>query len=155
MKNAIASFGAGSIGLSFNGGKDCTLLLHLYCKLLQDIGFKNPLRVLYITTFDAFSEINDFVKETEKRYNITVETILGSMKDGLHIFLLSNPITKAIVIGTRKGDPYSEQMTAFQETDGDWPKCIRIHPILDWNYHDVWDAIRLLEIPYCILYDQG
>ncbi|KAJ2993776.1 hypothetical protein HDV02_002083 [Globomyces sp. JEL0801] len=81
--------------------------------------------------------------------------LLGSMKDGLKVYLNSNPKVKAIIIGTRKGDPFSEKMITQQPTDGDWPYVIRIHPILDWTYKDVWMAIRELNIPYCTLYDIG
>ena len=30
-----------------------------------------------------------------------------------------------------------------------------IHPIIDWEDEDVWEFIRLKEIPYCKLYDEG
>lgn len=32
---------------------------------------------------------------------------------------------------------------------------MRINPILKWNYKNVWDFIKLFEIPYCCLYDEG
>lgn len=30
-----------------------------------------------------------------------------------------------------------------------------LNPIVDWTDKDVWDFIRLMELPYCELYDQG
>lgn len=32
---------------------------------------------------------------------------------------------------------------------------MRIHPILNWTYTDIWDYLRLHEVPWCHLYDEG
>ncbi|KAL1451153.1 hypothetical protein WDU94_003441 [Cyamophila willieti] len=32
---------------------------------------------------------------------------------------------------------------------------MRINPLLDWTYQNVWRTIREFNIPYCPLYDQG
>ncbi|VDL98648.1 unnamed protein product, partial [Schistocephalus solidus] len=45
--------------------------------------------------------------------------------------------------------------TVMMPTDPDWPPYMRIHPILDWTYTDVWRFIRELSLPYCCLYDCG
>jgi FAD synthetase len=155
IKRGIKQYGFNAIGLSFNGGKDCTVLLYLYHKLLEDMGCKRPIRVLYVTSNDPFPEIDEFIQDCSHNYNVSIETLLASMKDALHVFMLSNPITKAILIGTRQGDPYSDRMKPFQMTDATWPQIMRIHPILHWNYDDVWNFLRVLEVPYCRLYDQG
>jgi 3'-phosphoadenosine 5'-phosphosulfate sulfotransferase (PAPS reductase)/FAD synthetase len=67
---------------------------------------------------------------------------------------------KAILVGTRLGDPYSEHLDTFMETDIGWPKLMRVHPILEWNYDDIWEFLRCEEIGkggigWCELYDYG
>ncbi len=38
---------------------------------------------------------------------------------------------------------------------GDWPKYMRINPILEWTYSEIWYFIRILKLSYCSLYDNG
>ncbi|KAJ3276636.1 FAD1 flavin adenine dinucleotide synthetase [Terramyces sp. JEL0728] len=72
-------------------------------------------------------------------YNMDLAMYLGNMKSTLKVFLDSNPTVQCVFIGVRKDDPYGNIMKEFQETDGDWPKVMRVHPLLDWEYSDVFD----------------
>lgn len=58
------------IALCFNGGKDCTVLLHLLHYIMQTRGVKEglgELLILYFVTPNNFPEINQFVIECSTR----------------------------------------------------------------------------------------
>lgn len=62
---------------------------------------------------------------------------------------------RAFLVGTRRGDPHGAKLGVRTLTDTDWPQFMRVHPILDWRYTDVWAFLRECKVPYCSLYDQG
>ena len=52
------------------------------------------------------------------------------MKCELAKLLKERPKIKAVLMGTRKTDPYSKNLEAFSPTDEGWPTFMRINPIL-------------------------
>lgn len=58
-------------------------------------------------------------------------------------------------MGIRRDDPGSEKLEPFKYTDAGWPKLMRVCPILDWSYSEIWKFLLEHKVPYCSLYDQG
>ncbi|EPZ34157.1 adenine nucleotide alpha hydrolases-like protein [Rozella allomycis CSF55] len=144
------------LAISFNGGKDCTVLLHLLYSFLQTLNIDSVMiPALYVSCDESFPQVELFVKWCAFRYPIKVYRIAAKMKQALSSFKQQLLDCKAIFIGTRRTDPYSKDLQEFQLTDKDWPRFMRVNPILDWSYHDVWEYLRKYNVPYCSLYNLG
>lgn len=203
IDNAMNDFGEDSVAISFNGGKDCTVLLHLLAAVvgrrLREGQPCKPIPSLYIPVLSPFPELEVFIYECAKAYSLDlyrceppsegsqqVESVTEpnspeapfstlpehkqkllmagykarakggeGMKAALQIYKDQHPHIEAIVIGTRRTDPHGAKLSFRSPTDPDWPRFVRVNPILDWSYADVWTFLRTLQVPYCSLYDQG
>ncbi|XP_011641569.1 FAD synthase-like isoform X3 [Pogonomyrmex barbatus] len=141
------------IFISFNGGKDCTVVLHLAATIakLRNI---SSLLCLYITD-DSFLEVETFVESAAQYYGLKIIRMQQPMRSALSALLKENHNLKASIMGIRRGDPGSENLQAFTPTDPDWPQLMRVNPILHWSYNQVWTFLLKHNIAYCSLYDQG
>ncbi|CAH9085675.1 unnamed protein product [Cuscuta epithymum] len=168
IKRALALYSVEEVALSFNGGKDSTVLFHLLragyylhesekCHSNGDIGYGEvqfPLRTIYFESSSAFPEINSFTYEIAEIYNLRMDIIRLDFKSGLESLLKANPI-KAIFLGVRIGDPTAVGQEQFSPSSPGWPSFMRVNPILDWSYRDVWAFLLTCKVQYCSLYDQG
>ncbi|KAK7099571.1 hypothetical protein V1264_003694 [Littorina saxatilis] len=157
IEQALDKYTLKDMCLGFNGGKDCTLLLHLFHAVVQkkypdEIG---KLQALYIRSRLPFPEVELFVQQACKRYNLELIRYEGRIKENLAALKDGHPNIKAVLMGTRKTDPYSDHLDSFSMTDADWPQFMRVNPILNWTYETVWTFLRTLCLPYCSLYDHG
>lgn len=168
-----------NVCVAFNGGKDATVVLHLTLAsfanyvmsiipaqdLHTDIGKKNrstgtPFRLncLYLTgkVGDNFSQVNAFVEQTVASVSVLLGTnVEMGIRDGIEQFVKTRTSMCAFVMGTRRTDPYSSNMKNFEPSSPGWPSFMRVNPILDWRYAQIWDFLRTFEIPFCSLYHNG
>jgi FAD synthetase len=97
-----------SLALSFNGGKDCTVLLHLVAAVMSRLGYGQELiRTVFVTYPNPFPHVDAFVKVCIQRYQLKCVYIPGPMKQALQQYLDGSVSTKAIFVGIRRTDPYA------------------------------------------------
>jgi len=155
LNDCIKNYGIDCISLSFNGGKDACIILQLYRYILykSNISFKD-IRILYFSTPNEFKEIEEFMIKIKTLYELNYTKYDCPMKDGMTLEVKRG--IKCVIIGTRVGDPYTDEDTPYiQPSSNDWPKFIRINPIIKWSYKQVWSFLKGCNLPYCILYDEG
>lgn len=147
------------LSLSYNGGKDCLVLLILYLVSLHthfqrltstDIASSagtrpaapSYLESVYIQHPNSFFEVDEFVRTSARQYHLAVASSTLSMKEAFAEYLRSRPKIKAIFVGTRRNDPYAAYLKHFDPTDHGWPDFMRVHPVIDWHYREVWAVCR-------------
>ncbi|CAN1805247.1 FAD synthase [Linum perenne] len=150
IQRALALYSIEEVALSFNGGKDSTVLLHLlragYFLHKGEQSCLNggltsfPIRTIYFESPSAFPEINSFTYDAASRYGLELDIICSDFKSGLENLLKANPI-RAIFLGVRIGDPTAVGQEQFSPSSPGWPPFMRVNPILDWSY-------RFKHVPY-------
>lgn len=161
------------LSLSYNGGKDCLVLLILYLTALhtrygssstnnstvnhdsQNTQLPDKLSSVFILSKHPFKEVDDFVNFSVTKYHLHLTRYAKPMREAFTDYLVDSPRIKGIFVGTRRTDPHGQNLTAFDPTDRNWPSFMRIHPVIDWHYAEIWTFIRELGVEYCGLYDLG
>lgn len=114
------------------------------------------MRVLYFWSPTCFSEETRFVADTVRSLRLRLIQSNMSYKEGMReIIEKERPPIRAIFMGTRHTDPSCARLEELAPSTPGWPAFMRINPILDWTYSDVWKFILAMDIPYCSLYDKG
>ena len=67
IEKALQEHGPNNVVLSFNGGKDCTLLLHMYEAVLRKHFPTEKANLLFIETAESFEELENFIEATKVR----------------------------------------------------------------------------------------
>jgi len=160
VEEAITRYKIGNTCVSFNGGKDCTALLYMVYMVVKKLCLDQPkdgIIAFYAKLPNHFEEESKFVDSTVQRYGLQLKCYSTKcLKESLLQLKKDLPNIEAIFIGTRQGDlKPGTKLGIFAPTDDEWPKFMRVNPILNWSYSQVWDFLREFDIPYCDLYNQG
>ncbi|KAK6197546.1 uncharacterized protein RJT21DRAFT_3633 [Scheffersomyces amazonensis] len=167
LSTAIDRHGLEEIALSYNGGKDCLVMLILILATIHKkystvanasdlIPYEYKLDSIYINSETPFPELSEFIRTSTTYYHLNPITIKSGLKEGFYKYLHEiNTKVKCIMVGIRFNDPYGSKLKYEDPTDHDWPAFLRIHPILHWNYIDIWDFLIGCDLKYCSMYDLG
>ncbi|KAH3666292.1 hypothetical protein OGAPHI_004481 [Ogataea philodendri] len=149
------------VSISYNGGKDCLVMLVVYLAAIYNkyqhrlSDLRQPIQSVYINDDQEFPEQDDFLDTSSAKYQLSLTRIKDNMKNGFRTYLDQYPKIKAIAVGVRKIDPYAQNLSYMQRTDHGWPSFMRVNPVLDWTYCEIWYFLKATDIQYCTLYDQG
>lgn len=70
--------------------------------------------IVYIRPENPFPELESFVDDTTRQFNLNMKIISGDIKTVIDSILKSNPELKACLMGSRRTDPYCENLDFFQ-----------------------------------------
>lgn len=174
LDHSLRLYGPASVLCSFNGGKDAVVILHLVRAAFakhykqQSAAGKSSIvrpRVVFFDHADEFPEIIAFVRSTVTGLDLDMICFEQGTRfqDGLKVIVDNNCATAdstvvlpvATVLGTRLTDPNAVGQFQFAPSSHYMPPFMRVNPVLDWTYGHVWHFLRLFQLPYCCLYDQG
>lgn len=123
LRTAFKRYRCDEMFISFNGGKDCTVLLHLVEQVIREIrkesGAAEPIEVLcvYLQPQHAFEEIEAFVDECQITYSIRLQKTPSagkSKQESLFAVCEQTPELKACLMGCRRTDPWCDKLHAFE-----------------------------------------
>lgn len=152
IQRAMTLYKPNELMLCFNGGKDCTVLLDLVAKLKPP---SMTLRAVYVKPTDPFDELERFIDYSVQRYGLKLHRLEGVMKLAFEQLVQEDPQVRAMFLGCRRTDPGCAMLPEKLACDNGWPALMRIFPLLEWSYHDIWSYLRANDLPYCSLYDSG
>lgn len=152
-------------------------------QVISDVIFKNDLdiKVFTLDTGRLFKETYDLIDQTKSRYASEIKVYYPDTQQveelttekGMHSFYESienrkeccyirkvAPLKRALkgakvwVTGLRASQ--SENRQAFDIIEWDEAnQVIKFNPILHWSYNEIIDYLKISEVPYNKLHDQG
>lgn len=168
--------------VSFNGGKDCiacflALKYLYYCNeknlKMEDINvfvdftknhskFKlpNKVKLLFFLNADCFDEELDYCFNLSKNEELQILVQYTDFISGLFYTKQFHKL-QSIFMGIRKDDithnkeKSTEESDLLHKSDGKYPNFMRLYPIFDFDYTEIWGLILLMNYPYPEVYDQG
>lgn len=115
LSKTFQEYSPSAVFLSFNGGKDCTVLLHFVIQLFRELRFDSrQLICVHVQPAHPFDEVEQFVRNCEKHYNVAIQNRHGSIKETLFNLCNEQKELKACLMGCRRTDPYCSNLDTFQ-----------------------------------------
>ncbi len=158
------------LAVGFSGGKDSLVILDLALKVNPEISvvFNNttvefPETVRYIRKLAKEWKLNLQITRPKKSFMTTVKEhgwatyenrwcCTPYKKEPTLEFFKEQGINAEITGTSRTESFYRMHLTPFKVfKDG----LIRVNPLYDWNYQEVWEYIHFYNLPYNPLYDLG
>lgn len=158
---------------AFSGGKDSLVLTRLVLDVVEENGYEQP--IFLVSDPLPFEENENFVRRIIKEFGIKnavfyrelikeeyVENAMPFGKDKqkccywLKVKPLEDFIEKykidALFVAIRWDEhPERAKETYFSKRDNH----VRIHPLLHWEWIDIWEYIRSRDLPFNPLYLKG
>ncbi|QSP93728.1 phosphoadenylyl-sulfate reductase [Marinobacter salinisoli] len=167
-----------NIAVSFSGAED-VVLIEMARKLTDN------LKVFTIDTGRMHPETYDFLERVRKHYDLDIEVLFPDSEEvqqlvgrkGLFSFYEDghseccgirkvNPLRKKLATvdawitgqrkdqspGTRNDVPLVQLDTAFSTPEH---TLVKFNPLANWSSQEVWDYIRISEVPYNTLHEKG
>jgi FAD synthetase len=111
IDSALDDHGYDNVSLSFNGGKDCTVLLYLFacaCAKRRSCSSSIPLKSIYIPVPSPFEQLESFIDQCEQDY-------------GLDLYRIPPPVLDPSTLSTSSSLP-----AAMQEAGSSSPSASTI-----------------------------
>lgn len=132
-------------------------------------------RVIYFQHPDEFPSVTTLLEETVDKYDVEMMVFEEgtSFPKGLTYLVENNyppgksgeypsqrdsdapPHPLAFILGTRSDDPNAGSQGIYAPSSHYMPPFLRVNPILNWTYGHVWHFLRVFNLEYCLLYDEG
>ncbi|XP_066595657.1 FAD synthase-like isoform X2 [Prorops nasuta] len=139
--------------ICFDGSLESTVILHLACIANDKHKSDKKIQAVYFAYKDIHKDIECFIKETARKYNIDMFRIEGMPQQAVKNLMLLRPHLKMLIIGIRaeKSNGIFHEI-ASNNTLG----SLAIYsPLIGWTFQNTWAFARSLYLPYCALYDKG
>ena len=110
IKDCCTKYGIEHLSISFNGGKDCTVLLYLCLYVFEKyfLQKESKLMVIYVVENEPFREIQEFVADCGINHpQLSISLCKGKLKNAFQEYLHENPTITGILDGTRHSNPFA------------------------------------------------